>query len=182
MPSFMPNRDMIIKIFVYGLDNVGKSSYIRYIKTGKYDNNFFPPTKQFKIVDLENQGVHLSFWDMAGQKMFRKNWAMNSQASNIVVYLFDVADTQRYDEAKDAFYSIMNLYDTKNLPLLFLVNKIDLKPEISKEELIKYFELDKIKDRKWDLHLLSVEKNLGVNTSINWIMEQVEEIEESDLK
>ncbi len=182
LPTFMPMPDLTLKIFVYGLDNAGKSSYIRYIQTGKYDKNFFPPTKQFKIYDIEYQGIHLSIWDMAGQKIFRKNWAINAQASNLAIFFLDAADEARYDEAKNSFYGIINNYDIKDIPFLFIVNKIDLKPDITKEKIIEYFGLNQFKKRIWDIHLISVEKGIGVHGSINWIMKQVELIEEAEYR
>lgn len=180
LPTFMPMPDITIKVFIYGLDNAGKSSYIRFIKTGKYDKNFFPPTKQFRIHDLEYQGMRFAIWDMAGQKIFRKNWALSSQMTNIAIFFLDAADEERYEEAKFAFLSIINNYDMIKIPFLFIVNKIDLKPEVSKESIIEYFELSKFKDRKWDVHLISVEKSIGVNNSINWVMDTAETIEESE--
>ena len=182
LPTFMPLPDLTLKIFVFGLDNAGKSSYIRFIQTGKYDKNFFPPTKQFKIYDLEYQGIHLSIWDMAGQKIFRKNWALNAQASNIALFFLDGADESRYEEAKNAFYGIINNYDIRNIPFLFVVNKIDLKLDISKDYIIEYFNLNLFKERIWDVHLISVEKGIGVHNSINWIMKQIELIEEAEYK
>ncbi|MCF2141755.1 MAG: 50S ribosome-binding GTPase [Candidatus Lokiarchaeota archaeon] len=139
-----------IKLFVFGIDYAGKSSLMRLLSTGKFDENFFIPTKKFRItnVSLEN-GINLTCWDMPGQIIYREDWLRGAQASNLLVFVIDVADRNRYAEAKAAFWKMINLFDLQYLPLIFLINKIDLleKP-INKEQIEQYFELSKCTGRE----------------------------------
>ena len=59
----------MVKVFVFGLDNAGKSLLMRLLSTGKYDTNYFPPTKKFRITNIKlPSGVKLICWDMPGRK------------------------------------------------------------------------------------------------------------------
>jgi hypothetical protein len=91
----------MVKVFVFGLDNAGKSSLMRLLATGKYDNNYFPPTKKFRITNIKLQsGVKLVCWDMSGQKIFRVDWLRGAQASNILLFVLDLADSSRFEEVQ----------------------------------------------------------------------------------
>ena len=87
----------MVKVFVFGLDNAGKSSLMRLLSTGKYDSNYFPPTKKFRITNIKlPSGVKLVCWDMPGQKIFRSDWLRGAQASNILLFILDLADSTRF--------------------------------------------------------------------------------------
>ncbi|MFX1438322.1 MAG: hypothetical protein ACFFAA_14195, partial [Promethearchaeota archaeon] len=42
-------KELFIKAFLFGIDEVGKTSLVRRIKTGKFNDNFFSPTRKFNI-------------------------------------------------------------------------------------------------------------------------------------
>ena len=117
----------MVKVFVFGLDNAGKSSLMRLLSTGKYDSNYFPPTKKFRITNIKlPSGVKLVCWDMPGQKIFRSDWLRGAQASNILLFILDLADSTRFEEAREELNNMLDLYELQNIPLLFLGNKTDL--------------------------------------------------------
>jgi small GTP-binding protein len=178
------NRVMIIgnvpmvKAFVYGIDNAGKSSLMRLLATGKFDPDYFPPTKKFRITNIKlRSGAKLVAWDMPGQRIFRVDWLRGAQASNILIFMLDLADVKRFDEAKQALWNMIDLFELQNLPLLFLANKTDLLPQIpSKEELITKFDLYKLNKREWYLLFTSVAQNQGIKEIIDWIEGRVDQL------
>jgi len=149
-----------VKVFVYGLDYAGKSSLMRLMATGKYDEDFFIPTKKFRITNISMEsGVKLSCWDLPGQRIFREDWLRGAQASNLLLFVVDVADSARIDEAKQALWSMLNLFELKNLPLIFLLNKIDLLSQPLKtgdlENYKKLFGLDQIDEQKRNVQVIA---------------------------
>jgi len=117
---------LFTKVFLFGIDEVGKSSFTRRIKTGKFNDNFFTPSKKFNIEYIQRQDGLLSIWDSPGQSIFREKWLLGLQDSNIIIYIIDVANQLRFDESKTEFWNIYNENDLKDIPLLILGNKIDL--------------------------------------------------------
>lgn len=165
------NQNKIIKLFVFGIDNAGKSSFMRFLKTGKYDHNFFAPTKQFLIhkVSMSND-LKLVAWEMPGQKSFRRVWLRGVQDSNLLVFILDAADKKRYIEAKRALWSIITRYEVKNVPLLFIANKIDLIENESELGIIEsYFSLQELKDKIWTTKFMSLVTKQGVKEVVDWI-------------
>jgi GTPase SAR1 family protein len=166
----------MIKAFVYGIDNAGKSSLMRFLATGKYDDNYFPPTKKFRITNIKlKSGAKLVAWDMPGQKIFREDWLRGAQASNILIFMLDVADRARYDEAATALWNMLNLFELQKLPLLFLVNKTDLiSTTPSEQEIMDTFHLYDLKDRKFSVLFTSIARNTGITEAVEWIENQVD--------
>ncbi len=168
-------QESFIKVFLFGIDDVGKSSLVRRIKTDEFNDNFFMPTKKFSIdyVQAEEKGF-LAFWDMPGQRSFRKKWLIGLQDSNIIIYMIDVANQRRFEESKKEFWKIINRYDLLGIPLLILANKIDLiqqsddstkeQSEKLKNEIITFFEFDKIQNREWKFLFTSVKTKFNIES------------------
>jgi len=177
-------QESFIKVFLFGVDNVGKTSLVRRIKTGEFNDNYFMPTKKFSIdyVQAEEKGF-LAFWDMPGQRSFRKKWLIGLQDSNIVIYMIDVANQRRFEESKKEFWKIINRYELDSVPILILGNKIDLiqsSNEISQnqiqkleEEIINYFEFDRIKNKKWKFLFISVKTKFNIETVIKEVFDLI---------
>lgn len=177
------SADMFTKVFLFGVDEAGKTSLVRRIKTGQFNDNYFTPTRKFNIEyvqrEKEESSTITAFWDMPGQNLFREKWLTGLQDSNILVYMIDVANQLRFKESKREFWKILRNYELSNIPLLILGNKIDLltssKENIddqlqrTKEEILDFFEFDKLGARNWKFLFTSVKTNFNVNMVINTI-------------
>ncbi len=178
------NKDKIIKVFLYGIDNVGKSSFMRYLKTGKFDLDYFAPTKKFVVHRISlPQGYKIICWEMPGQKSFRRVWLRGVQESNILLFMLDACDEERFIEAKRAFWSIVTRYEVKNVPVLFLANKVDLIENKTKlSEIEPFFSLPELRGRKWSIKFTSLVTKEGIKEVIDWITETVKENLLEDIK
>jgi small GTP-binding protein len=170
-------RETFFKIFLFGIDEVGKSSLVRRLKTGEFNENYFTPTRKFNIeyLPVEEEGL-LAVWDMPGQKAFRSKWLIGLQESNIIVYMIDIANQRRFEESKTEFWSVINNNELKEIPLLILGNKIDL-IKFSKDdyntqfqnletELSNFYNFENIKNRKWKFLFTSVKTNFNIKNII----------------
>ena len=176
--SFQPSG-LFTKVFLFGIDDVGKTSLTRRIKTGLYSDNFFTPSKRFNIEYIQRENGFLSIWDSPGQSTFRERWLLGLQDSNIIIYMIDVANQLRFEESKREFWKIFNQNEFKDIPLLILGNKIDLfnhnvhesneSLERTKKEIIEFFEFDKLAYRKWEFLFSSVKTNYNIEKALNTI-------------
>ncbi len=177
-------NETFFKVFLFGIDEVGKSSLVRRMKTGEFTDNYFTSTRKFNIeyIPAEENGL-FAVWDMPGQKSFRKKWLKGLQDSNIIVYMIDVANQRRFEESKKELWNVLRNNELDGIPLLLLYNKIDLvlnSQEIYqnqshnlKNEVSQLFDLDKIKDRKWKFLFTSVKTNHNIDNIIPTILDLI---------
>jgi small GTP-binding protein len=175
-------RDSFFKAFLFGIDEVGKSSFVRRLKTGEFTDNYFTPTKKFDIqyIQAEEEGL-LAFWDMPGQQNFRSKWLIGLQDSNIIVYMLDIANQRRFEESKKELWKILHNPELNGVPLLVLGNKIDLivhpngnnSSQLQKlqQELTTYFDFDKILNRNWKFIFTSVKTNFNIEATLQMIFD-----------
>ena len=177
-------KETFFKIFVFGIDETGKSSLVRRLKTGQFNENFFTPTRKFNIeyLPVEEKGL-LALWDMPGQKAFRSKWLLGLQDSNLIVYMIDIANQRRFEESKKEFWQVINNEELREIPLLILGNKIDLvkaskdnrekQLQNLKDELFKLYKFGNIKNRKWKFVFTSVKTNFNIDELIPMIFELI---------
>jgi len=176
--SFHPSG-LFTKVFLFGIDEVGKSSFTRRIKTGKFNDNFFTPSKRFNIEYIQRQDGLLSIWDSPGQSTFREKWLLGLQDSNIIIFIIDVANQLRFDESKTEFWKIYNENDLKDTPLLILGNKIDLinhndsnndaQLKRTEKEIIDFFEFDSLQHNNWKFVFTSVKTSYNIEKVLDTI-------------
>jgi len=177
-------RETFFKVFLFGIDEVGKSSLVRRLKTGEFNENYFTPTRKFNIeyLPVEEKGL-LAIWDMPGQKSFRPKWLIGLQDSNLIIYMIDIANQRRFEESSSEFWNVINKDELEGIPLLILGNKIDL-IKCSKEdydsqvqnlekELFNFYNFKNIKNRKWNFLLTSVKTNLNIDNIIPEIFDLI---------
>ena len=178
----LKSSSIFIKVFLFGIDDVGKTSFTHRIKTGEFNDDAFTPTRIFNIEYVQKQNGYLAVWDMPGQRAFRDKWFKGIQDSNIIIYMIDVANQLRFEESKRELWNFLNKHDSSGIPLIILGNKTDLitKPEDQnnniirvKQEIVDFFELEKINDRDYFFFLTSVKTNYNVNKVLNAIFNQV---------
>lgn len=166
------------KVFLFGIDDVGKSSLVRRIKTGEFNENYFTPTLKFNIEyiqDKEGKGG-LAIWDLPGQRAFREKWLTGIQDSNLIIYMIDVANQLRFDESKKEFWNLIQKFDQIEIPIILLGNKVDLinlkdKNQLHRrmQEIVEYFELQKLDNKDWRFLFTSVKTNYNINEVVDTI-------------
>ena len=170
-------RETFFKIFLFGIDEVGKSSLVRRLKTGEFNDNYFTPTRKFNIeyIPVKQKGL-FAVWDMPGQKAFRSKWLRGLQDSNIIIYMIDVANQRRFEESRNEFWNVLNNDELNGIPLIIVGNKTDLvklskdnfdeQVQNLKEELSTFYNFNKIKRRKWNFLFTSVKTNYNIDSVI----------------
>lgn len=171
--DYFYQSDSFYKIFLFGLDEVGKSSLVRRLKTGKYAENYFLPTRKFTIEYIEEKENMFCVWDMPGQEIFRSKWLKGLQGSNIILFMTDITNQRRFEESKREFWNVINKPELEGIPLLIVGNKIDLfnysketsgeQLNILKSEISKNFSFDKIRNREWVFLFTSVKTNFNID-------------------
>ena len=186
--EFYYQREAFFKVFLFGIDEVGKTSFVRRLKTGEFNDNYFTPTRKFNIeyIQAEDKGL-LAVWDMPGQELFRSKWLKGLQDSNIIVYMIDIANQRRFKESKKELWKILNNYELNGIPLLILGNKSDIikfsdenyetQLQNLKEEVFDYFTFEKVENRNWKFIFTSVKTNHNIEKTVQTIFDLISNYE-----
>jgi len=116
----------IHKIFLFGLDNAGKTTLLKYIKDEEIIEDG-SPTRKFDIIsDIVINKFNFVIWDAPGQIEFRKDWGDGVKESEVLLFIFDIGDMERVQEAKKELGDLLKLDTIKGIPLIVCLHKRDL--------------------------------------------------------
>lgn len=127
------------KILLLGLDNAGKTSIISILQKRFSIIKTLLPTRGVSRQTLEFLGTSLICWDFGGQIAYRNMYLSRPKLfleSDLVIFVIDIIDFQRYDEATEYLFQIMDLIKKldEKAPLIVDLHKFD--PDIQEDEQI----------------------------------------------
>lgn len=142
----------IYKIIFLGLDFAGKTSILKILEGSYSGLDKIKPTLGTKRSDWSILGFKIMNWDLGGQKQYRdeylKNYQQVLQDTNLLVFVLDVQDEHRFNEAGAYFDDILHALDhlTIKCPVLLCLHKVD--PDILNNSSI-------VKNLDWVTNLFS---------------------------
>ena len=135
------------KLFLFGLDKAGKTTFSKYIKSNECEST--RPTLAFNLDKWVIEGMEFQVWDAPGQISLRTVWKNGFQKAQVLVFVLDLSEKDRFQEAKQEFDKVLNDLETRNIPLVFCFHKIDLEEAKQNKNLAReIFKLPRIVDRK----------------------------------
>ena len=158
-----------IKLLLIGDSCVGKTSLLL-----RFCDNFFPESHMAtigvefkeKIITINDKNYKIHLWDTAGQERYSsltKNFYKHAQG---IIFVYDVNNRESFQNLKNWIKNPD--YEKRNVKIIIVGNKIDLKKEISTDDLkrlanrysCKYFEV-------------SAKNNINVNSIFESITEEI---------
>ena len=103
------------KLLVLWLENSGKTSILISLRKDTNLLSFcgMKPTKGIKIEELSGEDLNISAWDFGGQEKYREEYLINfnkySEKAEKVIYVIDIQDFKKYDNALKYLEKIVNL-------------------------------------------------------------------------
>ncbi len=120
------------KFIIIGQHEVGKTSIVRRFVENKFSHDY-RATIGLNIlshsIDFLGNAIKFSIWDIGAQKYFkrfRKTYYLGAQAAFIV---FDLTNRESYNNIIEWFNEINEFLNTKELPIIIVGNKSDLKEQ-----------------------------------------------------
>ncbi len=118
---------MAIKTFLFGLDRAGKTYITNFlIVSMSMGASGYKPTLGFNVKDLSMEDLQFQIWDAPGQAKLRKTWKRGYTKAELLVFILDVADRDRFQEARETLKDVLDKVKTKKAPLIFCYHKMDL--------------------------------------------------------
>ena len=144
--STSTNQPKPCKILIMGLDNSGKTSILLSLRK---DTNILSycslrPTKGVDIKKYETPDLMMSVWDFGGQQQYRDGYLekFSEYIDKVekIIYVIDVQDFNRYDQAVNYLEQILNELKKYNVNVDFSVFLHKYDPNLSKLE--KFEDID----------------------------------------
>lgn len=135
------NNKRKIKIVFTGLDNSGKTSFLKSIENKYSELMEIAPTKGIKVSERDFLGTQLLEWDFGGQTNYRINYIKNAEVFlsdiDLLFYIIDIQNNNNFQENYNYFDQILTtLENFKEFPPIILIfHKVD--PDLSKKKQIK---------------------------------------------
>ena len=106
------------KVIVVGLDNAGKTAILKKFggKLGIGEIASLKPTKGVQREIIEGENLDLLIWDFGGQEQYRDKYLTNPDKYflevDLLLYVIDVQETDKFEESLDYFNKILNILIT----------------------------------------------------------------------
>lgn len=103
------------KILVLGLDNAGKTAILNVLggKMGYKELKNLTPTKRIERSEIKAKDLSLFLWDFGGQSDYREEYLKRPEKyfvqTDLVLYVIDMQDPDRYNESFEYFHRILDL-------------------------------------------------------------------------
>eukprot|EP01063_Lacrimia_lanifica_P040788 TRINITY_DN9385_c0_g4_i1.p1 TRINITY_DN9385_c0_g4~~TRINITY_DN9385_c0_g4_i1.p1 ORF type:complete len:183 (+),score=68.67 TRINITY_DN9385_c0_g4_i1:107-655(+) len=164
---FSGNRHL--ELCLVGLENSGKTTILDILSTGHAADTM--PTVGLNVRSVKKEGVTMKAWDLGGQQRFRGEWVRYAAECNVILFVVDSSDYERITIAKTELTKLLGSDDAlEGLPLLVVLNKIDLTPHMSKEDVIRDMELEKITKNKWMVTQISARNKENIGELLDWLL------------
>ena len=117
-----------VKITLLGSSGVGKTCIIKRYTEGSFEENCQSTSGASysqKPLVIENKPIKLDLWDTAGQEKYRSLGRHFYRDSYIVCLVYDITNSQSFEDLKSKWYTDLKAFGEKNNILAVVGNKSD---------------------------------------------------------
>lgn len=181
---FGKSKNRSAKIVVLGSSGAGKTTFIKFIESGKVVEEDSLTTLG---IDVRKKSVVLDNWtisaiDVGGQELYQKVfWNLGLSQADAVVYLIDgtlkpSSSDDRFETSLFSFEYMLELLPPIK-PMIILLNKQDLKElkPLSIEDAMELYPFRNLSSRSVNIIPTSAKFGDGVENALKWLISKMEE-------
>ncbi|MFX1538629.1 MAG: ADP-ribosylation factor family protein [Promethearchaeota archaeon] len=171
----LAKKQQTVKVSWLGLDHAGKTTIIRRLTEGEFDETINQRTLGMNVDEIKTGRVKMVTWDIGGQETFRDSlWMSYMEGSMGVVFVVDSADHRRFPEARRELwrYVIRNKRVT-DIPILVLANKQDLEGALSAGQVARSLDLHKVFNHSYAIFPSSAATGFNLEEALEWLRQKI---------
>lgn len=172
--NFLGIRKREVNVLVVGLDNSGKTTVMNHFKPRNLKVQEIVPTVGFNVEKFDLKNLKITAFDMSGQGRYRSLWEHYYQGVEAIIFVVDSSDSLRMVVAKDELETMLKHPDfrDKQVPILFLANKIDLEDSMSASKISQILGLEGLRN-PWTIQRSNAVTGEGLEEGITWLSDQL---------
>nr|AGM32245.1 small GTP-binding protein [Coptotermes formosanus] len=149
------------RVLVLGLDNSGKSRLVSKIVDEPY--HFVSiPTATVDVQDSQINSQDVTIFDAGGYVTYRRFWPKLIEVASLIIFVIDPSDVPRLPKVKLEGAKVFKEAESKKLPVLIVLSKVDVGWNMKKEKIENGLELKKYR-LKYSIVETSASTNIGIN-------------------
>lgn len=114
--------------------------------------------------------------DVGGQDRLRPYWIHYYTGTRGIVYVVDSSDRARIPKAREEFAKVLGDEQLAETSILLIANKQDMPGALSKEEMEKAFEIQKLAgERSWKVSPTVAKDGTGLVDAFRWLADSMEQ-------
>ena len=114
--------------------------------------------------------------DVGGQDRLRPYWIHYYTGTRGIVYVVDSSDRARIPKAREEFAKVLGDEQLAETSILLIANKQDMPGALSKEEMEKAFEINKLAgERSWKVSPTVAKDGTGLVDAFRWLADSMEQ-------
>ncbi|XP_044523169.1 ADP-ribosylation factor-like protein 3 [Gracilinanus agilis] len=141
--------DQEVRILLLGLANAGKTTLVKQLASE--DISHVTPAQGFNIKSVQSQRFKLNVWDTGGQRKIRPYWRNYFENTNVLTYVIDSADRERFEETGQELAELLDEEKLSGVPVLIFAYKQDLLTAAPASEIAEGLNLHTIRERVWQI-------------------------------
>lgn len=123
-------------VFV-GLDNAGKTTLMNMLKNNMLGQSM--PTQKPTMEEFAMGSITFNAFDLGGHSIARRTWRDYLPMASGIIFLVDVADPERFAEARTELDALLAEEDLATTPIAVLGTKIDVPGKACSEDQVREF-------------------------------------------
>lgn len=165
------NSDKKFKLIIVGIQNAGKTTILYRLSLGELIKT--NPTIGANIEEISHQNIKFQAFDLGGQESMRSVWDAYYNNVNGIIYVIDSTDKDNIDESKIELEKLILREELKSAIILIYANKQDVSGCMKIDEIIKRYDLNRIKNHTWQIQGCSGKTGEGLVNGLQWLADKL---------
>lgn len=160
----------LTKIFIFGLPQAGSSTIITTLNNTFFNEELLEA--EISITKSLLGNLSIITYNFSEKEAFEEILSIYMKRVNGLIFVMDGSDASKFELARIELHQISKFKEAKYLPLLILINKMDL-ATIDSEDIIKQLDLGTLVNQSYKWFPVSALNNKGIASAFKWLAVEI---------